>query len=177
MSHKVAKALGSKVGDMSRRRSASSPGGTTSPMPSGSRRWPAPSSGPSSSPTAPGRPCTPAAAATIAELGITQTLKVGTYATMPAGVTGSGQPLRRRPLRHQRQRGQLGQGQRRPYLHPHRSGHRGQVPRRSGFRAVSGQGRRPPAAQPSERAAAGGDRARSLRGQPRSRASASPSSP
>ena len=114
MSRKVANALASKVGDMTAA-TAIITIGTNFPDAIGvsplacSKLWPIILTDKTD-----GSPLHASALAALTDLGITKSLKVGTYATYPAGVTGAGQPLRSQSLRHQRQRGQLGQGQRRP---------------------------------------------------------------
>jgi hypothetical protein len=88
MSYKVAKALGAKVGDMSGA-TAIVTIGTNFPDAIGvsplacSQLWPI-----LLTEYADGRPLNAAATAAINELGITTALKVGTYCTLPDGVTG-----------------------------------------------------------------------------------------
>ena len=88
MSRMVANELETKVGDMTGA-TAIITVGTNFPDAIGvSRRWPAPSCGRSSSPTAPRGALHASALGALTDLGITKALKVGTYATLPGRVAG-----------------------------------------------------------------------------------------
>ena len=155
MSYQVAKALGSKVGDMSAA-TAIVTTGTNFPDAIGvsplacAKKWPILL-------TNNAQPALHAKSAqAISELGITHALKVGTYATLPVGVAGVGNCSGADRYYTNAAVAIWGQDLRRSYLCPHRHHHRGQVPRCLGGRTLSGQGQRHPASESPSRAPAPG---------------------